>query len=190
MAFTLFVILLILQRLIELFIAKRNENWMKRNGAYEAGRSHYKYIVLVHIFFLLSFILEVVLLNRTPAVWWWMPFLFFVLAQCMRIWSIASLGPYWNTRIIIMPGADVIEKGPYRLMRHPNYVVVTVEILMIPLIFQAYFTSVLFTFLNAIVLLKIRIPAEEKALFDSTNYAEAFQQKKRFTPSGKKDSRI
>lgn len=158
---------------------------MKRNGAYEAGRSHYKYIVLVHSFFLISFILEVVLFSRTPAPWWWAPFIFFVFAQALRIWSIASLGRYWNTRIIIVPDAEVVQKGPYQLMRHPNYGVVVVEILVIPLIFQAYFTSVLFTLLNAIILLKIRIPAEEKALADSTNYKEAFQQKKRFLPSKK-----
>jgi methyltransferase len=92
-----------------------------------------------------------------------------------------SLGSYWNTKIIIVPNDLVVLKGPYQYMRHPNYVVVAVEILFIPLLYQAYFTALLFSVLN-IVMMTIRIPAEEKALQSHTNYQEVFNMRSRFLP--------
>jgi methyltransferase len=181
MYFYLLFIFLILQRFTELTIAKSNERWMKARGAFETGQSHYKWIVLVHTGFFLSFFIEVVFVDREPAVWWWIPFVVFLAAQVLRVWSLASLGHFWNTRIIILPGADVVAKGPYRLMRHPNYVIVAAEILSIPLIFQAYVTAVLFSILNVIIL-SIRIPIEEKALADATDYKKTFRNRRRFIP--------
>ena len=166
MALTLFYILIlfvILQRLSELFIARRNERWLRAQGAIEVGRSHYPYIVMMHVTFFVSLLIEVVMFNTTAAAWWWIPFTTFLLAQGLRYWSIASLGRRWNTRILILPNAPPIRTGPYRFLSHPNYVAVAIELLTLPLVFQAYFTAALFTVLN-FILMTIRIPAESKAL--------------------------
>lgn len=173
--FTILLAILIVQRITELWIARKNESWMKEQGAYEVGKSHYKYIVLVHLMFFVSLLLEVQYTERGMPQWWMFPFVFFIVTQILRVWSIASLGRYWNTRIIILPGINVVSKGPYRFLRHPNYLIVAAEILVIPLIFQAYFTAIFFTILNAIVL-SIRIPIEEKALREVTNYEAVFKK--------------
>jgi len=171
----------VVQRLIELMIANRNAEWIRARGGYEVGKGHYKYIVMLHIGFFLSLVGEVVIFQREMAVWWWLPFLLFLVAQFGRIWSLTSLGPFWNTRIMILPGAKVIAKGPYRYMKHPNYFIVVLELITLPLIFQAYGTLVLFTLLK-FMLLAIRIPQEEKALSEVTNYEETFANHRRFLP--------
>ncbi|HEX7064682.1 MAG TPA: isoprenylcysteine carboxyl methyltransferase family protein [Bacillales bacterium] len=173
---------LIVQRITEIVIAKRNERWMKSQGAYEAGAEHYKWIGAVHTGFFVSLFVEARLFGSQPASWWLIPFIFFVAAQVLRFWALFSLGRYWNTKIIVLPGADVVERGPYRFLRHPNYVIVAVEIFTIPLIFQAYVTAVLFSLLNAVVLLGFRIPAEERALMEMTNYSKATGGRPRFLP--------
>jgi methyltransferase len=181
MLFSILYSLLVVQRVVELWIARKNERLMKDKGAYEVGRSHYKYIVALHVLFFVSLFIEVHTVQRDVASWWFIPFASFIVAQCLRVWSIISLGYFWNTRIIILPGVNVVAKGPYRFMRHPNYVIVITEILVIPLIFQAYLTAILFTLLNAIVL-SIRIPIEERALMEVTNYRDIFTEKSRFIP--------
>lgn len=109
-----------------------------------------------------------------------MALLIVIIAQCIRIWALTSLGRYWNTKIIVLPDAPVVEKGPYRFLRHPNYAVVMTEIAFVPLIFQAYWTAILFTVLNA-WMLSVRIRVEEKALYQMTgDYTERFERKKRF----------
>lgn len=172
---------LVVQRMTELAIARKNERRMKAQGAYEVGQEHYKWIVVVHVLFFLSLIVEVKGFHAQPAAWWWIPFVVFILAQILRSWALFSLGRFWNTKIIILPGAKVVEKGPYRFLRHPNYVIVAAELFMVPLIFQAYVTAVLFTILNVIVMC-VRIPAEEKALSEATNYSESTGSHSRFLP--------
>lgn len=173
MLFTVLIGIVIIQRLVELIVARRNEKWMKAQGAFEAGTSHYPYMIMLHTSFFISLISEVVILDRSLSPFW-VPLLgIFLLAQVLRVWCLASLGKFWNTKIIILPGAEVVQKGPYKLIRHPNYVIVCTEILVLPLLFQAYFTAILFTLLN-IVILSIRIPAEERALREATNYSEVF----------------
>lgn len=129
-----------------------------------------------------AFFSEVYLLNAKPPSWWLIPFVLFLIAQVIRIWAISSLGVYWNTKILLLPGAKVVAKGPYRFMRHPNYTVVSLELLVIPLIFGAYYTAILFTILN-ILMLRVRIPVEEKALMELTDYENSHGQKQRFFPS-------
>lgn len=182
MAFWILFAFLIAQRLTELTIAKSNEKWMKERGAFEVGGEHYKWIVAVHLLFFISLLVEVKGFGARPAFWWPLPFAFFAAAQVLRFWALRSLGRYWNTRIIVLPEAKVVEKGPYRFLRHPNYVIVAIEILAIPLIFQAYVTAILFTVLNAVVLLCVRIPEEEKALKEATNYDESTGNRPRFFP--------
>lgn len=174
---TLFIIVMAivcLQRLVELIIAKRNEKWMREQGAYEVGAGHYPLIVSLHIGFFISLAAEVILLERSISEWWpvWMSL--FLLAQAGRIWSLASLGRFWNTKIIVLPGANVIKQGPYRWIRHPNYLIVAVEILVLPLLFQAYYTALIFSVLNMMIL-SIRIKVEEKALIEATDYHTVFK---------------
>ncbi|MFC4618853.1 isoprenylcysteine carboxyl methyltransferase family protein [Camelliibacillus cellulosilyticus] len=182
----IFFIVLILfvacQRMVELVIAKRNERRLRAMGAYEIGGEHYKWIVLLHALFLFVLISEVLLFHKKPAPWFWIPFGVFLIAQVARVWAIMSLGLFWNTKIIILPGADVVARGPYRYVRHPNYLIVFLEILTLPLIFQAYFTAILFTLLNAVFIIGVRVPDEEKALFEVTNYRERMAHKHRFIP--------
>lgn len=182
MFFTLFITLVILQRIVELRIAKKNEKWMKANGGFEIGQKHYKYIVLVHVMFFISLIFEVTVLDKSVSSLWLLFLLFFTLAQALRVWSLLSLGRFWNTKIIIVPNVNIISKGPYKFIRHPNYLVVVIELLVIPLIFNAFWTAILFSVLNMIVL-SIRIPAEEQALMRETNYKAVFHQRSRFAPS-------
>lgn len=176
MFFTIVITIVILQRLIELIIARRNEQWMLRQGAYEAGARHYPLMVVMHVAFFLALLLEVSIVNRALSPFWIVLLILFLIAQVARIWCLTSLGKYWNTKIIILPGADVVKKGPYRFMRHPNYVIVTTELLVLPLLFSAYFTAILFSLLN-IWMLSVRIPMEEKALKEATNYKEKFSLK-------------
>ena len=141
---------------------------MLAKGAYEVGAAHYPLMILLHVSFFISFIIEVIYFKSIIAVNYNL-FVLFLLLQLLRVWCLASLGPFWNTKIIILPGAEVVVKGPYSFMRHPNYFVVCLEIAVLPLMFQAYVTAVCFTILNVIIL-SIRIPIEEKALKEATNY--------------------
>jgi len=176
MIFYFIFILVVLQRLTEVVIAKRNEKWMLSQGAYEVGASHYPYMVAMHISFFLFLIVEIVTNNNGISPLFPLFFILFLGVQALRFWCIRSLGTFWNTKILILPDAHVVRKGPYEYMRHPNYAVVCLEILLLPLMFQAYFTAFCFTLLN-ITMLSVRIPIEEKALRDATNYNRVFQKK-------------
>lgn len=173
MFFLLFVSIVIVQRLIEVIVAKRNEKRMLAAGAFEAGASHYPYMIALHVCFFIALISEVLFFERSISPWFLWLFALFILVQALRVWCLVSLGSYWNTKIIILPGADVVKKGPYKLIRHPNYFVVCVEILLLPLMFQAYLTAICFTLLN-FAMLSVRIPAEENALKEATNYGVKF----------------
>ncbi|RNA66711.1 isoprenylcysteine carboxyl methyltransferase family protein [Alteribacter keqinensis] len=164
MLFWTLIGIVIAQRGIELVVAKSNERWMLSKGAKEFGQTHYKWIVLMHAGFFAFLAVEVLLFGKTAAPFWAVPFTLFLMAQAGRLWALSSLGRFWNTKVIVLPGAELVKRGPYRFLSHPNYVIVALEFLVIPLIFQAYATLVIFTLLNALILLKIRIPEEEKAL--------------------------
>ena len=163
----------IVQRIVELFIARNNEVWMRSQGAYEVGASHYPFMVAIHIGFFISLIFEFVILDRSLSANFLLFLVIFLGLQMMRVWVISSLGRFWNTKIIVLPGAHVVNKGPFRLLKHPNYVVVSCEIFIIPLMFGAYFTALVFTLLNLIIL-SIRIPIEEAALREVTDYTKVF----------------
>jgi methyltransferase len=163
MAFWLFISIIITQRILELFVAKQNEKWMKSQGAIEFGKRHYPVIVFVHILFFISLITEVQFFQKDISPLWPLFLVAFLAVQAVRIWALLSLGRFWNTKILVLPGAAVIKKGPYKYLKHPNYCVVVLELIIIPLMFHAYFTAILFTLLNMFVL-SIRIPAEEYAL--------------------------
>jgi methyltransferase len=162
--FSIVLAAVLLQRLLELRLARQNSRYLRAQGGYEVGQEHYKFMVMLHVLFLLSLTLEVLLTRRTLPGWWWFPFSLFLLAQAGRYWCIRSLGRYWNTRIYLLPGASLVKRGPYRFLRHPNYIIVAVELFTLPLTFGAYATACLFSCLNAWMLLRLRIPTEEQAL--------------------------
>ncbi|TAL44794.1 MAG: hypothetical protein EPN91_03660 [Salinibacterium sp.] len=156
------------ERIVELVLSKRNAAEAFARGAVEYGRGHMPLMILLHTGLLVGCIVEVVYFGRPflPALGWPMLALA-LLCQAARYWIIHSLGRQWNTRVIVVPGAKrVTDRGPYRLswLRHPNYVVVAVEGIALPLVHTAWVTAVVFTLLNAILLLGIRIPTENRAL--------------------------
>lgn len=163
MFFVIVITFVMVQRIVELIVAKRNERWARQNGAIEYGANHYKYIVSLHTLFFISLIIEYTL-HPTLINGWYFFFTLFILAQGLRIWSLFSLGKYWNTKILIIPHSAKVSKGPYRFMKHPNYIVVAIELFTLPMIFGAYVTAILFSLLNFILIYFIRIPKEEVAL--------------------------
>ena len=162
--FTILIIVVAVERIIELFVSKRNLRWSFAQGGIEYGRSHYKYMVTIHVFLLAGSIIEV---------WFSRPILFsefnrvmFFLAfasQVLRWWCIASLGQRWNTLVVIIPGLPVSKSGPYKWFKHPNYVAVVIEGFALPMIGSAWRTAVIFTVLNAFVL-TARLRSENAAL--------------------------
>jgi methyltransferase len=151
--------LVALQRLGELWLAGRNTQRLKARGAVEVGAGHYPLFVLLHAGWLIA------ILALTP--WTTEPDLpllgLYVLLQLGRAWVIATLGPFWTTRIITLPGAPLVRRGPYRLLRHPNYVVASAEIAVLPLMFGQVWIALVFSLLNAgLVVYRIRV--EERAL--------------------------
>ena len=161
--FWLLIAILIAQRAAEMAVARQNEQKVKKQGAIEFGESHYPYIIIMHILFCLSLIAEVLLMNKQPSSWWIGIAAAILIVQAVRYWALCSLGAYWNTKILVVPGAELVKKGPYKWMKHRNYTVVILEILLIPLLYQAYVTMCLFSIVNA-VLLTVRIRTEDKAL--------------------------
>ncbi|GIW35414.1 isoprenylcysteine carboxyl methyltransferase family protein [Meiothermus sp.] len=165
-----------LQRLLELRLAQANLRWALSQGGQEYGREHYPLFFLLHIGWMLGWLLEGLAGNRLSPLWWlWLTV--FVLAQGLRYWAIRSLGRYWNTRIVIVPGAQRIEAGPYRYLRHPNYLAVALELLSLPLVFNAWITALVASLLNAMLLLLVRIPTEERALKAYSNALNPEQSK-------------
>lgn len=163
MIFYIVFSLVITQRLVELFVARRNKQLLFAQGAYEVGAKHYPFMLALHIGFFVSLLVEVIFSNLTPSPYFSLLLLLFLVVQSLRIWCIASLGKFWNTKIIVLPGMKTVAKGPYKFIRHPNYVIVSLEIILLPLLFQAFITAVLFTVLN-LWMLSVRVPIEESAL--------------------------
>ena len=152
------LLLVTLQRVGELWLSRRNTRRLLADGAREHAPGHYPLIVAVHVLWL-------------GALWWLAPLRpidgfwlgMFVLVEIARIWVLASLGSRWTTRIIVLPEAPLVRRGPYRFFNHPNYLIVVAEIAVLPLVFGLWQVALAFTVLNAAVL-AIRIRAENQAL--------------------------
>ena len=158
------VALVALERVAELAHARRNARALLARGGVEVGAGHYPLLVLLHAAWLAA-LLYLVPADRAPS-WAWLGI--FVLLQALRLWVLASLGPYWTTRIITLPGAPLVRHGPYRFLRHPNYVVVAAEIAVLPLAFGAWRIALVFSALN-LALLAWRIRVEQQALAPRTS---------------------
>jgi methyltransferase len=157
------VALVATQRLLELVLSRRNERRVQARGAVERGREHYPLMVALHALWIASTLVEGILRGPEVPALWPVPLALFLLAQALRYWAVFSLGESWNTRILVVPDAKLVRRGPYKYLDHPNYVVVVVEILAFPLIFGAWVTALVFTALNA-ALLYVRIREEDRAL--------------------------
>jgi methyltransferase len=166
------VILVSMQRLAELWISKRNIQRQLERGAAEYGANHYWMLLFLHSTWLFGILLEG-LLRPAPSGWIILLALpVTAAAQLLRYWAIVTLGDNWNTRIVVVPGMVRVEEGPYKFLRHPNYVAVAIELISIALLANAWITAIVATAVNAIVLLGVRIPAEERALEDAENVYE------------------
>ncbi|MFB7887080.1 isoprenylcysteine carboxyl methyltransferase family protein [Cellulosimicrobium cellulans] len=153
------------ERLAELVVSARNARWSFARGGVESGRGHFPAMVALHTGLLVACVAEAWLADRPFLPWLGWPMLVLVLAsQGLRWWCIATLGPRWNTRVIVVPGLPLVARGPYRWLRHPNYVAVVAEGVALPLVHSCWVTALAFTVLNAVLLARFRIPAEERAL--------------------------
>ncbi|MGD9253220.1 MAG: isoprenylcysteine carboxylmethyltransferase family protein [Holophagae bacterium] len=168
-AFTAVVALIALLRLAEIRVARRNAERLVAAGAFEVGRSHYPWMVALHTLFLVSCVAEVWLFDRP-----WIPavsavaFVVLGLALALRWWTLETLGDRWTTRVFVLPGEELVSGGPYRLLRHPNYLAVVLEIAAIPMLHFAWVTAVVFSIAN-LALLRVRIGVEEDALASATS---------------------
>lgn len=170
------------ERLVELWLSNRNAAWAFARGGREVGQGHYRVMTVFHTAFLAACALEPVVFARGfVAPWGWVALAAALGAQALRYWAISTLGPRWNTRVVVLPEAEPVTGGPYRFVRHPNYVAVVVELLALPLIHGGVLTALVFTVGNAL-LLRVRIRVEEEALGGA--YAKAFEKKPRFVPGG------
>jgi methyltransferase len=167
------------ERLAELVISKRNAAKAFARGGVEYGKIHYLFMTVFHGAFLVACWFEAGPFDAAR---------FFGLlplalgAQALRYWAIHTLGSQWNTRVIVVPGAEPVTGGPYRFMKHPNYLAVCLEMAVVPLMLGAYATAVVFSIGNA-VLLFVRIRVEEKAL--GPKWEHAFAGKRRMLPGAK-----
>ncbi|MFD1038641.1 isoprenylcysteine carboxyl methyltransferase family protein [Virgibacillus byunsanensis] len=159
---------IVCQRLVELIIARSNERWMKERGGIEKGAKHYKWFIYLHSLFFISIIVESIAREGFNQPLNYFLFTIFIATQITRVWCIHTLGRFWNTKIIVLPGVSLIKKGPYKYVKHPNYIIVALELFLIPLLFGAYLTAFVFPILH-MLLLRIRIPREEKALTKATS---------------------
>ena len=158
-----YLIVLAVQRVAELGHSARNERQLRARGAVEHGAAHFPRIVFVHALFPILLALEVLLLGAHPNAWWPLWLGMWLAAQVLRYAAVAALGERWTVRIWVLPGVSLVRRGPYRLMRHPNYVAVVVELLAAPLLFGAWRTALVIGVLDLLAL-RQRIRAEEAAL--------------------------
>jgi len=147
-----------IERLIELWFSGRNTRRLLAKGAREHAAGHYPLIVAVHALWLLT--LWFLAYDRSPDAFW---LALYAILQFARLWVLATLGPRWTTRIIVLPGEDLVKEGPYRFLNHPNYWVVMGEIAVLPLVFGLPWVALVFTILNAAVL-TVRVREENRAL--------------------------
>jgi methyltransferase len=176
-----FLALIALERVGELVLSRRNARRAFARGGVEVGQGHYRVMVVFHTLFLAACAVEAGQ-RAFPGALGWAALAGALAAQALRWWAIATLGERWNTRVIVLPGAAPVMAGPYRWVRHPNYIAVAAEMLCLPLVWGGWLTALAFSLGNALLLV-IRIRAEEMALGDS--YHQAFAATPRFIPGGK-----
>ncbi|GAA2792549.1 isoprenylcysteine carboxyl methyltransferase family protein [Mycolicibacterium pallens] len=159
-----FILLIGIERLAELAVSRRNAKWSFAQGGREFGQRHYPVMVTMHSLLLLSCVTEVAVTDRPFVPWLGWPMVGVVLiSTAVRWWCVAVLGKHWNPRLIVIKGAPLVQRGPYRWLHHPNYTAVTAEVAALPLVHSAWVTAIVFSIANALVL-TVRIRAENVAL--------------------------
>jgi methyltransferase len=160
----LFILAIGVEGLVELVVARRNAAWSFRQGGKEFGQGHYPVMVSMHALLVVSCVVEVSDLHRPFIPWLGWPMLAIVLlSTVVRWWCVTALGKHWNPRLIVIPGASLVRRGPYRWLHHPNYTAVVVEVAALPLVHSAWLTAIAFSIANALVL-TVRIHTENTAL--------------------------
>jgi len=178
-AFAVLIAVIALQRLWELRISNRHLRTLRARGGYEVGGAHYPLMVALHTAFLVSCVAEVWLLRRP-----WRPDIagvalaVLVAALVLRWWVLSTLGDRWTTRVMVLPEEQLITDGPYRWLRHPNYLAVVLEIVAIPMLHSAWLTAVVFSLANLLVL-RARIGVEDRALGRSSGAVKAAESEAR-----------
>ena len=163
--YTVLVLLVGAERIAEVVVSSRNAKWSFARGGVEFGRRHFAPMVALHVGMLLACLAEVWIGDRPFIPWLGWPMLALVFAsQGLRWWCIGVLGHRWNTRVIVVRDLPLVDRGPYRWLKHPNYVAVVVEGIALPLVYSGWITAIAFTALNAIFLLAVRLPCENAAL--------------------------
>jgi methyltransferase len=163
-AYTILLLAVAAERVAELAVSQRHLRWARERGALESGQGHYPVMVVLHIALLVGCLVEVHALDRPFVAWIGWPMLVVVAAaQALRWWCITTLGSQWNTRVLAVPGLPLVDRGPYRWLRHPNYVAVVAEGVALPLVHDAWLTAIVFAALNG-VLLTVRIRSENRLL--------------------------
>jgi len=158
------------QRLAELWLCRRNRLRLLARGGREIRPDTYGTMVALHTLFLLSLSWESYPWRVAADIRTWASLAALAAVTILRYWAIASLGGYWNTRVVVVPGTRIVRTGPYRLLRHPNYLAIVLEFLLLPLLMHAPVTLVLFSLAN-LAALRQRIRIEEEALRDATDRA-------------------
>jgi len=172
--------MLVVERIFELNLAGRNARRAFDRGAIEVGQAHYRVMVAFHALFIVSCAVEAAFFPHTlPSIVAWIALFAEMCAQALRYWAVSTLGDRWNTRIVVTPDREPVTTGPYRFMRHPNYLAVVIEIAAVPMIGGAIFTAIAFSIGDALIL-AVRIPAEERAM--GVQYADALGARRRFIP--------
>jgi methyltransferase len=151
------------QRFGELALARHNTRWLRARGAREYGRGHFPAIVALHTLLPIALTAEVLLLHTRPGTLAPLWLGLWVAAQALRYSAVRALGPFWNVRVLVVPGAPLVRRGPYRWLAHPNYVAVVTEMFAGPMLLGAWRTALVFSLLDLLVL-RIRVRCEDQAL--------------------------
>ena len=166
---------LLMERLFELHLSSRHCRVLAAKGGREFYPETFPRMVALHGLFLLALMVESYPWAVPAGPFAALLLALFVLLQGGRYWCIVSLGECWNTRILLVPGGKVKKTGPYRWLSHPNYLVVTLEFILLPLLMHAPYTLALFFPANLLIVLQ-RIRLEENALREFTDYNEQFSK--------------
>jgi methyltransferase len=172
----------VVQRVLELRVSRRNEQALLAEGATEHAAEQMPFMVALHTAWLISCALEVMFFRRPFNAWLGITaLLLFCVGQALRLLAIQALDDRWTVKVITLPGAPAISDGIFRYLRHPNYLGVVLEIAMLPLVHSAWFTALAFSLANGL-LLRARIRAEERALSETGDYQARFAEHPRFIP--------
>jgi len=168
------------ERLFEVALSRRNAARALARGGREYGQAHFPWMVALHTAFLGSCAIESAW-RRFPGTSGWIAIVVALGTQGLRYWAVSSLGDRWNARVIVVPGEAPVEGGPYRFLRHPNYLAVVLEMIAIPMVYGCWVTAIVFSAANA-AMLRVRIQVEEAAL--GAPWQRAFAGRSRFLPGG------